>query len=82
MRKFATSLIIAALSVVAVSARDKAADYKLNVQNFCELTVVDGVGVDYVCLPDSARLGRVQLSARHGGPYHVREQGRAPYRKD
>ena len=54
MRKFATSLIIAALSVVAVSARDKAADYKLNVQNFCELTVVDGVGVDYVCLPDSA----------------------------
>lgn len=30
------------------------ADYKLNVQNFCELTVVDGINVDYICRPDSA----------------------------
>ncbi len=35
-------------------ASAQVADYKLNVQNFCELTVVDGIGVDYCCSTDSA----------------------------
>ncbi len=37
----------------AVHADDKAA-YSLNVANFNSLTVVDGIGVDYSCKPDSA----------------------------
>lgn len=53
MRNFVT-LIIAALTVFGVPAQKKTADYSLHVQNFSELTVVDGVGVDYVCNADSA----------------------------
>lgn len=46
----ALMLIFSALHIAA----DEPAAYKLNVQNFCELTVVDGVKVDYYCRPDSA----------------------------
>lgn len=49
-RLLTTALLITALG----AAIAQTADYKLNVQNFCELTVVDGVGVDYYCRPDSA----------------------------
>lgn len=52
MKKFVTSLF-AALLILSAAAQDKVADYRLRVQNFCELTVVDGVGVDYVSHPDS-----------------------------
>lgn len=44
--------LLLALAVVPMSAQTAA--YKLNVQNFCELTIVDGIGVDYYCRPDSA----------------------------
>lgn len=39
---------------ILVNAQEQPADYKLNVSNFCELTVVDGVNVDYHCNADSA----------------------------
>lgn len=42
------------LCCVAGLRADESAAYKLNVQNFSELTVVDGVAVDYYCQPDSA----------------------------
>ena len=44
-------IALAAFSAVAVA---HPADYKLKVQPFCELTVVDGIGVDCYCVPDSA----------------------------
>lgn len=44
----------AAFCFNAVGEVPEVADYKLNVQNFCELTVVDGVPVEYYCNPDSA----------------------------
>lgn len=52
MKKALTFIIIILAGVIATQAQK--ADYKLKVQNFCELTVVDGVGVDYYCRPDSA----------------------------
>ncbi len=42
------------LAAAVLAAVAQPADYKLNVQNFCELTVVDGVNVEYHCRPDSA----------------------------
>ncbi|MCM1065994.1 MAG: DUF2807 domain-containing protein [Muribaculaceae bacterium] len=53
MKKCLT-LIVALMAMLAWTAGAQQADYKLNVQNFCELTVVDGVRVDYYCMPDSA----------------------------
>lgn len=53
-----TLLILTALIVAACPLRAQRhtapVDYKLNVENFSELTVVDGVNVDYYCRPDSA----------------------------
>lgn len=46
-------LFIAIILSAATADADNAV-YRLHVQNFCELTVVDGVGVDYFCNPDSA----------------------------
>lgn len=49
--------IIIILSFLIASATlyaDELAAYRLNVQNFSEFTVVDGVSVDYYCRPDSA----------------------------
>lgn len=51
IRKLLSLLLIIA-AVPALPAQIAA--YKLNVQNFGELTVVDGIGVDYYCRPDSA----------------------------
>ncbi len=47
-----SAAVLSAFTVPAVMARVD--DYRLNVQDFCELTVVDGVNVDYRCVPDSA----------------------------
>lgn len=51
-----TRLLIFLISIATMFGAAKAqnADYRLNVQNFCELTVVDGINVDYYCRPDSA----------------------------
>lgn len=43
-----------AAAALFVNAQEQPVDYKLNVSNFCELTVVDGVNVDYHCNADSA----------------------------
>lgn len=43
-------IMIAAMAVYA----DEVAAYRLKVENFRELTVVDGVAVEYFCRPDSA----------------------------
>ncbi len=48
------SLILAAVAVLAATAQEEIADFQLNVQDFRELTVVDGVNVDYRAVPDSA----------------------------
>lgn len=45
-------LLILLLVAFSVSA-DEVAAYRLKVQNFSELTVVDGVAVDYHCRQDS-----------------------------
>ena len=52
MKRLLTFLYILA-AAMAVYADDVAA-YRLKVENFCELTVVDGVAVEYYCRPDSA----------------------------
>lgn len=47
-------LPVAMMLTAAAPAVAQSAEYKLNVQNFSELTVVDGINVDYYCRPDSA----------------------------
>ena len=48
-----------------VSAEDNSeiVEYKINVQDFSELTVVDGVRVDYKALPDSAGMAVFSCSS-------------------
>lgn len=46
--------IAASVSALLLPLSGFSADYKLNVQNFKELRVVDGIAVDYCCHPDSA----------------------------
>lgn len=50
-RIFITLFILCASTALCA---DELAAYRLNVQNFNEFTVVDGVSVDYYCRPDSA----------------------------
>lgn len=52
MRTLAFASLIFAASIA--SAQTEIADYKLNVQDFQSITVVDGVNVDYHARPDSA----------------------------
>lgn len=47
-------ITLAFLCATTALYADELAAYKLNVQNFNEFTVVDGVAVDYYCRPDSA----------------------------
>lgn len=47
-------ITLAFLLASSVLYADDLAAYRLNVQNFNEFTVVDGVPVDYYCNPDSA----------------------------
>ena len=49
-------LLILLLVAFSVSA-DEVAAYRLKVQNFSELTVVDGVAVDYHCRQRFDRVG-------------------------
>lgn len=49
----AFTAVMAAISTPVIQAQDTA-DYSLQVQNFVDLTVVDGVNVEYKALPDSA----------------------------
>lgn len=51
MKKFATLIL---LLITVLSSAAQFVDYKLNVQNFCELKIVDGIEVDYYCRDDSA----------------------------
>lgn len=48
------SILFVLITAVSASVSAQVADYRLNVQNFCELTVVDGIAVDCYCRPDSA----------------------------
>lgn len=48
------AFILSVVAAVAASGQSEIADFKLKVQDFQELTVVDGVNVDYRALPDSA----------------------------
>lgn len=52
MKRFILFLITTTLTTAASFAQQS--DYKINVADFSELTVVDGVNVDYHCNPDSA----------------------------
>ncbi len=52
MKRFNTLLTIALGAALAASAEVN--DYKLDVQDFVELTVVDGVNVEYHCNPELA----------------------------
>lgn len=54
MKTFYGLLIALILPFVCGAAENKLADYRLNVAPFRQLTVVDGVSVDYYCNPDSA----------------------------
>ncbi len=74
-----TRILIFLISVVSMFSAVKAqnADYKLNVQNFCELTVVDGINVDYYCRPDSA--GWVIFSCEPGLASRIMFDNRAEH---
>ena len=52
MKHILTILIL--LYICMPASADDVATYRLNVHNFSELTVVDGVNVDYYCRPDSS----------------------------
>lgn len=55
MQKHLLSLLIALASIIPAFAADgEPAQYKLNVQDFGELSIVDGVTVEYFCRADSA----------------------------
>ncbi len=54
LRALTVSLTVTLLAMTAVSAQTEPMQFKLYVQNFSELTVVDGVNVDYRAVPDSA----------------------------
>lgn len=56
MKKNLSASVLGLAAAMAFAITAEAADYSLNVANFCELTVVDGVKVDYVCSADSAGL--------------------------
>ena len=43
-------------TVTFVTAKAETTDYKLDVHDFSELVVVDGINVDYFCKPDSAGI--------------------------
>lgn len=47
-------ITMALLCVTTAMYADELAAYRLNVQHFKEITVVDGVSVDYHCRPDSS----------------------------
>ena len=64
MKKTLFAGVMALIATICLPLSAQAADYSLNVANFCELTVVDGVPVDYVCCADSA--GMVVFSAEPG----------------
>ena len=64
MKKTLFAGVMALVATICLPLSAQAADYSLNVANFCELTVVDGVPVDYVCCADSA--GMVVFSAEPG----------------
>ncbi len=46
--------LLAFTSFIALTAPAQVAKYALNVENFSELEVVDGINVEYKCNPDSA----------------------------
>lgn len=46
--------ILTLITAIAVLWSAKAEIFRINVEDFSSLTVVDGVGVDYYCNPDSA----------------------------
>ncbi len=48
------SILFVFITALSATVSAQVADYRLNVQNFCELTVVDGIAVDCYCRPDSA----------------------------
>lgn len=52
MKRLFSSLALAAFITLAAPAQS--AKYALNVENFSELEVVDGINVEYKCNPDSA----------------------------
>lgn len=55
MKHLLTSLMLIVATVVTMSGQ-KLSRYELNVSDFSELKVVDGVNVDYKCNPDSAGM--------------------------
>ena len=61
MKHLLTSLMLIVATVVTVSGQ-KLSRYELNVGDFSELKVVDGVNVDYKCNADSA--GKVVFYAQ------------------
>lgn len=57
LRTFCLFTLLAAMQTLAafgLGAQNPAQHYALNVKDFSELCVVDGINVDYVCMPDSA----------------------------
>ena len=56
IKNMKTRILILLISIASMftAAKAQSTEHKLNVQDFCELTVVDGICVDYYCRPDSA----------------------------
>ena len=53
MKKYVLAFIIAAITSLCVSAEGEMKRYEVNVNDFSELKVLEGLNVDYKCSEDS-----------------------------